>query len=62
MKVEDTDENRILLTKFCLQIASLDNIQVCLRPVNHKIAVRNCSDVHNVRFITVESEFGFKDS
>ena len=48
MKVEDTDENRILLTKFCLQIASLDNIQVCLRLVYryHSNTVGHCSDVH----------------
>ena len=62
IKVQDTEENRILLTKFCLQIACLDNIQVCLREVHHKIAVGNCSEVHNVRFITVESEFRFKES
>lgn len=34
--VEDNEENRILLTKFCLQIACLDNIQVCLRPGGRK--------------------------
>jgi len=34
--VEDNEENRILLTKFCLQIACLDNIQVCLRQAYQK--------------------------